>query len=101
VGRAGVVAGRKFNSPEDRTMVTKDYSQFYIKGGVKHEFLGKETVRLNGERFSGSLKGTRVYYGAGVDDSDEDLRFYAQFEREHGSKYQKDAEVSFGVKVEF
>jgi outer membrane autotransporter protein len=102
IGRLGVVIGKKFNYGRNRKEVDKRYSQFYLKGGVKHEFLGGQTVRVNNDTFNGKLRGTRVYYGAGFDwNMTDQLRLYAQVERESGSKYRKDYEVSVGLKWQF
>jgi outer membrane autotransporter protein len=102
IGRLGVVIGKKFNYGKNRKEVDKRYSQFYLKGGVKHEFLGGQTVRVNNDTFNGKLRGTRVYYGAGFDwNMTDQLRLYAQVERESGSKYRKDYEVSVGLKWQF
>jgi outer membrane autotransporter protein len=102
IGRLGLVVGKKFNYGKNRKEVDKRYSQFYLKGGVKHEFLGSQTVRVNNDTFNGKLRGTRVYYGAGFDWNVTDrMRLYAQVERESGSKYKKDYEVSVGLKWQF
>jgi outer membrane autotransporter protein len=102
IGRLGVVAGKKFNYGANRKEVDKRYSQFYLKGGVKHEFLGKQTLYVNDQKFSDRLRGTTVYYGAGFDwNLSDQLRLYAQVERERGSRYRKDYEVSAGLKWQF
>jgi outer membrane autotransporter protein len=102
IGRAGIVIGKKFNYGENRKTVDKRYSQFYVKGGVKQEFLGNQKITVNGERFSGNLRGPRIYYGAGVDwNATDGLRLYAQVEREQGSKYKRDYQVSVGLKRQF
>ncbi len=105
-GRLGVVIGKKFNYGKDRAVVDKRYSQFYVKGGIKHEFLGNQKLWVsdgaNRVGFKGSLRGTRVYYGAGFDwNFTDQLRLYAQFERESGGKYKKDYEISAGLKWQF
>lgn len=105
-GRLGVVIGRKFNYRKDRTEVDKRYSQFYIKGGIKHEFLGEQKLWVSdgADRvdFRGSLESTRVYYGAGFDwNLTDQMRLYAQVERESGDKYRKDYEISAGLKWQF
>jgi outer membrane autotransporter protein len=102
IGRAGVVIGKKFNYGKNRKEVDKRYSQFYVKGGVKQEFLGDQKLTVNGERFSGNLRGPRVYYGAGFDwNATDQLRLYAQVEREQGSKYKRDYQVSVGLRWQF
>jgi outer membrane autotransporter protein len=102
IGRLGVVIGKKFNYGANRKEVDKRYSQFYVKGGVKHEFLGKQTLYVNNEAFNDKLRGTRVYYGAGFDwNFTDQMKLYAQVERESGHKYKKDYEVSVGLKWQF
>ncbi|MCD8244661.1 MAG: autotransporter outer membrane beta-barrel domain-containing protein, partial [Parabacteroides sp.] len=105
-GRLGVVIGKKFNYGKDRAIVDKRYSQFYIKGGIKHEFLGKQRLTVsdtvNEVTFKGDFRGTRVYYGGGFDwNFTDQLRLYAQIERENGGKYKKDYEISVGLKWQF
>lgn len=100
-GRLGLVWGKKFNrhSPDNKD---PRYSQFYLKAGVNHEFLGKQTIHVNDIRFSDTLAGTRLYYGAGFDwQWTDDTRLYAQIEREHGHHYTREFEVSAGVKWDF
>jgi outer membrane autotransporter protein len=102
IGRLGVVIGKKFNYGANRKEVDKRYSQFYVKGGVKHEFLGKQTLHVNNDTFNDKLRGTRVYYGAGMDwNFTDQMKLYAQVERESGHKYKKDYEVSVGLKWQF
>jgi outer membrane autotransporter protein len=102
IGRLGLVIGKKFNYGKNRREVDKRYSQFYLKGGVKHEFLGAQTLHVNSDTFNDKLRGTRVYYGAGFDwNVTDQMRLYAQVERESGHKYKKDYEVSVGLKWQF
>ena len=102
VGRLGVVIGKQFKAGKYKQEVDKRYSQFYIKGGVKHEFLGRQTLFVNDEKFDNRLRGTSVYYGAGFDwNFDDQTRAYFQVERESGGKYHKDYEISLGLKWQF
>ncbi len=103
IGRAGIVVGRKFNYGQDREEIDRRYWQMYLKGGVKHDFLGDRTVWFNSDRFDGGVAGkTTVYYGFGGDwQFNERMRLYGQFERETGDDYDKDYEISLGLKYEF
>lgn len=103
IGRAGIVVGKKFNYGEDREEIDCRYSQLYLKAGVKHDFLGDRTVWFGSDRFDGEVAGkTTFYYGLGGDwQFNERMRLYGQFERETGDDYEKDYEVSVGLKYEF
>lgn len=95
-GRAGLVIGKKWDLGEDR------FFQPYLKAGVNHEFLGDQKVLVNGIEFSDDLRGTRGYYGAGIDlQFARNARFYAEFEREDGKKASTPWSVSAGLRVEF
>ena len=103
IGRAGIVIGKKFNYGEDREEIDRRYSQVYLKAGVKHDFLGDRTVWFGSDRFDGEVAGkTTFYYGLGGDwQFNERMRLYGQIERETGDDYEKDYEVSVGLKYEF
>ena len=95
-GRAGLVIGKKWTYGEDV------YVQPYLKAGVNHEFLSNQKATINGERFTGDLRGTRAYYGAGVDwQMKENLRLYGEVEREDGHAVSKPWSVSAGLRYSF
>lgn len=105
-GRLGIVIGKKFNYGKDREEVDKRYSQFYVKAGIKHEFLGDQDIWISdgadNVHFRGTLGETRFYYGGGFDwNFSDQLKLYAQVEREQGSHYKKNYEVSAGLKWQF
>ena len=99
-GRAGVVLGKKFalgQSPDDPR-----YVQPYLKAGVIQEFSGSQAAYLNNVKQTGSLTGARGYFGAGVDwQATDNLRVYAQVEREQGKHFTREASVSAGLKWSF
>ena len=99
-GRAGVVLGKKFalgQSPDDPR-----YVQPYVKAGVIQEFSGSQAAYLNNIKQTGSLTGARGYFGAGVDwQATDNLRVYAQVEREQGKHFTREASVSAGLKWSF
>ena len=106
-GRAGVVLGKKFNygTADD---LDKRYFQVGLKGGVKYEFLGDQTIRFIGiegitkERKADDVDGARYYYGVTADwQLSDNFRAYATVEREEGDHYTKDFDVSVGVKYQF
>lgn len=106
-GRAGVVLGKKFNygTVDD---LDKRYFQVGLKGGVKYEFLGDQTIRFTGvervtkERKADDVDGARYYYGVTADwQLSHNFRAYATVEREEGDHYTKDFDVSVGVKYQF
>ncbi len=99
-GRAGLVLGKKFTLEDDP--FHPRYVQPYIKAGVNHEFLGDQTARINGHRYTSELDGTRVYYGFGADwQATDNLRIYMQAEREHGENFTREYNVSAGLKFKF
>lgn len=102
IGRAGLVIGTKWNYGENYGSIDKRFVQAYIKGGVKHDFLGNYKVSLNDQIFSKDIGKTTGYYGVGLDwQAAGSTRFYMQLEREHGSHYTKEYEVSVGMKYQF
>lgn len=102
IGRAGIVIGTKWNYGQDYQDIDKRYVQAHLKGGVKHDFLGNYKVSLNDQIFSKDIGKTTVYYGAGMDwQASKQMRIYLQVEREHGSHYTKEIEISAGVKYQF
>lgn len=102
IARAGIVIGTKWNYRENYEMIDKRYVQVWAKGGVKHDFLGDYQVTLNDCVFSDDIGKTTVYYGLGGDWQFSDhMRLYFQAERESGSNYTKEYEVSAGLKYSF
>ncbi len=101
VGRLGVVVGKQW-SYGGANKVDKRYVQAYLKGGVKHEFLGNQKTKINGVNFDHNLRGTTGYYGGGVDwNLTKQVKAYAQVERDAGGRYKKDIEASIGLKWQF
>ena len=106
-GRAGVVLGKKFNygTADD---LDKRYFQVGLKGGVKYEFLGDQTISFTGvegvtkKRKADDVDGARYYYGVTADwQLSNNFRAYATVEREEGDHYTKDFDVAVGVKYQF
>lgn len=102
VGRLGVVLGKKWSYSTANDMSDNRFFQLYATGGLKHEFLGDQRIRVNDVGFSHSLEGTRWYYGMGLDwNLAKDLNGFIQIEREKGDQYEKDYQMSVGVKWSF
>jgi len=102
VGRLGVVLGKKWFYSTANDMTDNRFFQLYVTGGLKHEFLGDQRIRVNDVRFSHTLDGTRWYYGMGLDwNLTRDLNGFMQLEREKGDQYEKDYQMSVGVKWSF
>ncbi len=106
-GRAGLVIGQKFNYGTQNSL-DRRYVQFGLKGGVKYEFLGDQTIRYTGvegvtkERKADEVDGARYYYGVTGDwQIGSNFRAYASIEREEGDHYTKDFDVSVGLKYQF
>ena len=96
--RAGLVLGKKFALNRDNA----HFVQPYVKAGLNHEFMGEQEARLNGVRLFSDLKGTRGYYGLGVDwQATDNLRLYMQAEREHGEEFTREYNISGGLKWKF
>lgn len=96
-GRLGFVAGKDFIDS-----LGNNKGQLYARLGVNHEFLGDQNIRVNDIRFSDDLLGTRIYYGlAGEWRPYENFKFFGYIEREDGSDYTKEFEVSAGIKYTF
>jgi len=96
-GRVGVAVGH-----EVRTADGKPKGQVYLRTGLKHEFLGKQTLHVNDVKFRDKLVGTRAYYGLATDwNLTKNLKVYGHVERENGSHYTKEIEVMAGVKYSF
>ena len=96
-GRLGVAAGH-----EVRDANGKPRGQVYLRTGLKHEFLGKQTLHANDVKFKDKLVGTRAYYGFATDwNLAKNLKVYGHVERENGSHYTKEIEVMAGVKYSF
>ena len=97
-GRAGFVLGKKLSLDDEGTC----YIQPYVKAGLNYEFLGDQEAHFNHVRMTSELEGTRGYYGAGVDwQATDTLCFYIQAEREHGEHFEREYNVSAGLKWQF
>ena len=95
-GRLGVLLGLKFSASEDA------WVQVYFKGGVNHEFLDDQKIKINDMKYSDDFIGTRGYYGVGLDwQFSRKARLWAQIEREEGNGYTKEIEANVGVKYQF
>ena len=95
-GRAGVVVGKNIERASGLN------TQLYLKAGVNHEFLGKNSLKLNGDTFKGNSLGTRAYVGLGVDSQiNKRTKFFAQVEQESGSKFKSNINARIGVKYTF
>lgn len=95
-GRAGVVLGKNIERANGLN------TQLYLKAGVNHEFLGKNSLKLNGESFKGNSLGTRAYVGLGVDSQlNKRTKFFAQVEQESGSKFKSNINARIGIKYTF
>lgn len=96
-GRMGVAVGKDFIDS-----LGNNKGQFHARLGVNHEFLGDQIIRVNNIRFSDDLLGTRIYYGfAGEWKPYENIKLFGYVERENGSDYTKEFEVSAGIKYTF
>ena len=95
-GRAGLVVGKQWDMEQGRCVQT------YLKAGLNHEFLGKQEAEVNGISFSEALRGTRAYYGVGMDWKLSDrVRVYGEVEREDGHHLSTPWGISAGVRYAF
>lgn len=96
-GRIGLAAGHEVRDSDGQSK-----GLVYLRTGLKHEFLGKQTLHVNNEKFRDKLVGTRAYYGVATDwRLTKNLKVYGHVERENGSHYTKEIEVMAGVKYSF
>lgn len=95
-GRVGLVLGKRWSFEDDT------YIQPYAKVGGIHEFLGSQRVSVNDETFTGNLRGSRVYYGVGVDWQFADaVKLYGEFKREDGEHISQTWGASVGLRYAF
>lgn len=106
-GRAGLVIGKKVNYGTTNDL-DKRWYQVGVIGGVTHEFLGDQTIKLTGtEGKSAEVKGhglggTSFYYGVTADwQINDSVRIYGEISREEGQHYTKDYGVNLGLKYSF
>ena len=96
-GRLGVDLGRNFRNGEGKLS-----GQVYLRGGIRHDFLGRTSVQMNEFSFKDRSIGTRVYYGIGAESLLKDrLKAFAQINRESGSRLKTDFQIKVGLKYLF
>lgn len=96
-GRLGVDLGRNFRNEEGTLS-----GQVYLRGGVRHDFLGRTSIQMNEFSFKDRSIGTRVYYGIGAESLLKDrLKAFAQINRESGSRLKTDFQIKVGLKYLF
>lgn len=99
LGRIGVVGGKKIDYGKE----SGKYLELAVKAGFNHEFMGRQTVRINDStKFRTDLGGTTFYYGAEADwKVNRSDRLYMQVERETGNNYRKDLSFKVGLQHSF
>ena len=99
LGRIGVVGGKKIDYGKE----SGKYLELAVKAGFNHEFMGRQTVRINDStKFRTDLGGTTFYYGAEADwKVSRSNRLYMQVERETGNNYRKDLSFKVGLQHSF
>ena len=96
-GRLGVDLGRNFRNGEGKLS-----GQVYLRGGIRHDFLGRTSVQMKEFSFKDRSIGTRVYYGIGAESLLKDrLKAFAQINRESGSRLKTDFQIKVGLKYLF
>ena len=96
-GRLGIDLGKNFRSKEGKLS-----GQVYLRGGVKHDFLGRTSIQMNEFSFKDRSIGTRVYYGIGAESLLKDrLKAFAQINRESGRHLKTDFQIKVGLKYLF
>ena len=96
-GRLGIDLGKNFRSKEGKLS-----GQVYLRGGVRHDFLGRTSIQMNEFSFKDRSIGTRVYYGIGAESLLKDrLKAFAQINRESGSRLKTDFQIKVGLKYLF
>lgn len=96
-GRLGIDLGKNFRSKEGKLS-----GQVYLRGGVRHDFLGRTSIQMNEFSFKDRSIGTRVYYGIGAESLLKDrLKAFAQINRESGRHLKTDFQIKVGLKYLF
>ena len=93
LGKAGTQAGRTF------ALKDGGFVQPYVKVAVSHEFVSSNKVRINSNRFTNDLSGSRAELGAGVAAQLTDvLQVHADFDYMKGNSIEQPWGVSVGVR---
>jgi outer membrane autotransporter protein len=93
LGKAGSHLGRTFALDDG------GFVQPYVKAAVAHEFVSGNKVKINDNRFSNDLSGSRVELGAGVAAQMTDvLQVHADFDFMKGSNIEQPWGVNVGVR---
>ena len=92
--RAGVAVGHQWKDSQNNVI-----ADAYLKGGIKHRFMGKQTVYVNTARYDGDILGTRFYYGMGGNwKVTEQVSLWGSLERESGHNYTQEYEALVGMR---
>lgn len=95
-GRLGFALGRSHLYPGGKGL------QWHIDAGVQHEFGDDAKATVNGETFTASSLGTRIYYGVGGEyNISPRTQVYGYVGQEKGSDYKSDCNARLGIKVTF
>lgn len=93
LGKAGSHLGRTFTLDEG------GFVQPYVKAALAHEFVKNNNVKINDNRFSNDLSGSRVEFGAGVAAQLTDvLQVHADFDYMKGQNIEQPWGVNLGVR---
>jgi len=93
LGKAGSHLGRTFALDEG------GFVQPYVKAAVAHEFVKNNSVKINDNRFSNDLSGSRIELGAGVAAQvTEVLQVHADFDFMKGRNIEQPWGVNLGVR---
>lgn len=93
LGKAGSHLGRTFALDDG------GFVQPYVKAAVAHEFVKNNSVKINDNRFSNDLSGSRIELGAGVAAQvTEVLQVHADFDFMKGRNIEQPWGVNLGVR---
>jgi len=93
LGKVGTSVGRTFSAGTGRSV------QPYLRVAAVHEFVNDNQVKVNDNRFSSNLAGSRAEIGAGVAVAwGEKWQAHADFDYSHGSKLEQPWGVSVGAR---
>ncbi|MDB5993554.1 MAG: Outer rane autotransporter barrel [Pseudomonas sp.] len=93
LGKVGATVGRNFSWAQGKTV------QPYLRAAYVHEFAGKSDVKVNANRFSTDLAGSRGELGAGVAMAVTDkVSIHVDLDYSNGNKVEQPFGASAGVR---
>lgn len=93
LGKVGATGGRTFDLGQGRAV------QPYVRAALAHEFVKRNEVQINDNRFNNDLSGSRGELGAGIAVAFSDkLEAHADFEYSNGSRIEQPWGANVGLR---